>query len=68
MELKNYSYKYYMDNEIWKIYKETKSSHRWTGRKYEISNKGRVRINGIIVSPQIWGNYYRLCDKQRKVP
>ena len=47
-----------MDNEIWKFYKKT-NSYRWGHRVYEISNHGRVRINGQIVQPKPCAkNYY----------
>ena len=52
----------YMDKEIWKIYKTTYAP-RWGHRVYEVSNLGRVKINGVIITPQMWGNYYRLCGK-----
>lgn len=44
--------------EEWKIYKESKNS-RWGHRVYEVSNLGRVRLNGEIVEPYMSGNY--LC-------
>lgn len=46
-----------MDNEVFKIYKET-YSRRWGHRVYEVSNLGRVRLNGEIVEPPISGGYY----------
>lgn len=51
-----------MDNEIWKTYKET-GSNGWGHRVYEVSNLGRVKLNGKIINPPLWGNYYRLADK-----
>ena len=54
--------KYYMDNEIWKVYKSCKSK-KCGYRLYEVSSLGRVKINGEIIVPPIWGNYYRLADK-----
>ena len=45
-----------MDNEIWKCYKEVHFSK--SIRKYEISNYGRIRINGEIVTPSKSGQYY----------
>ena len=54
--------KNYMDKEIWKVYKETRSN-RYGHRIYEVSNLGRVKLNGEIIVPPIWGNYYRLSDK-----
>ena len=43
-------------NEEWKVYKETKSN-RYGHRVYEVSNLGRVRLNGEIVEPHMYGNY-----------
>jgi len=51
-----------MKNEIWKVYKSIKSK-KCGYRLYEVSNLGRVRINGEIITPPMWGNYYRLSDK-----
>lgn len=51
----------YMDNEIWKVYKETDQySHtKIVGhRVYEVSNLGRVKVNGKIVEPHIYNGYY----------
>ena len=45
-----------MENEIFKIYKETRSN-RWGHRVYEVSNLGRVKLNGEIVYPDIHCNY-----------
>lgn len=42
--------------EEWKIYKET-SSARWGHRIYEVSNKGRVRLNGEIIEPGLEHGY-----------
>ena len=42
--------------EIFKIYKETNST-RYGHRVYEVSNLGRVKINGIIVEPYMNGSY-----------
>ena len=47
-----------MDNEVFKIYKET-THKRWGHRIYEVSNLGRVKINGEIVEPHINNSY--LC-------
>lgn len=49
--------KYYMDNEIWKVYKTTYAP-RWGHRVYEVSNLGRVKLNGEIVKPYITGGGY----------
>ena len=51
--------KYYMDNEIWKVYKKTYSP-RWGHRTYEVSNMGRVKINGIIVEPYVHNKYLKV--------
>ena len=45
-----------MDNEVFKIYKETTHT-RWGHRVYEVSNLGRVRLNGEIVEPGMNGKY-----------
>lgn len=45
-----------MEKEIFKIYKETRSN-RWGHRVYEVSNLGRVKLNGEIVYPDIHCNY-----------
>lgn len=38
--------------EIFKVYKET-YSRRWGHRVYEVSNLGRVKMNGKIVKPRL---------------
>ena len=43
--------------EIWKVYKTTYAP-RWGHRVYEVSNLGRVRLNGEIVQPGIHKGYY----------
>lgn len=48
-----------MDNEIFKIYKET-THKRWGHRVYEVSNLGRVKLNGEIVEPYINSGYYMI--------
>lgn len=45
-----------MDNEVFKIYKETTHT-RWGHRVYEVSNLGRVKLNGEIVEPHIEHGY-----------
>ena len=45
-----------MDNEVFKIYKETTHT-RWGHRVYEVSNLGRVRLNGEIVEPDMNNGY-----------
>ena len=45
-----------MDNEVFKIYKET-THNRWGHRIYEVSNLGRVKCNGKIVEPHINTGY-----------
>ena len=42
-----------MDNEVFKIYKITCNGKRI----YEVSNLGRVKLNGEIVEPHMHGNY-----------
>lgn len=49
--------KKYMDNEIWKFYKTTYAP-RWGIRVYEVSNYGRVRINGQITEPKLFTKRY----------
>lgn len=44
--------------EIFKVYKEFKNN-RWGHKVYEVSNLGRVRLNGEIVEPCMRSNY--LC-------
>lgn len=44
--------------EIWKFYKETNNS-RWGHRVYEVSNFGRVKMNGVITEPHITNNGYK---------
>ena len=36
-------------NEEWKIYKET-HTNRWGDRVYEVSNYGRVKLNGELIT------------------
>ena len=45
-----------METEVFKIYKETTHT-RWGHRVYEVSNLGRVRLNGEIVEPHIEHGY-----------
>ena len=45
-----------MEQEIFKIYKETRSN-RYGHRVWEVSNLGRVKCNGKIVEPYTNGNY-----------
>ena len=47
-----------MDNEVFKIYKET-YSRPWGHRVYEVSNLGRVKLNGEIIEPCMNNKY--LC-------
>ena len=49
--------------EEWKIYKETKSSF-WGNRVYEVSNLGRVKLNGEIVEPYIHSKYLHIGSFQ----
>lgn len=48
-----------MDNEIWKVYKRSKAPYY---RTYEVSNMGRVKINGKIIEPYNRGQlcYYKI--------
>lgn len=46
-----------MENEVFKIYKET-YSRRWGHRVYEVSNLGRVKCNGVIIEPKKHNGYY----------
>ena len=43
--------------EIWKVYKETKN-YRHGYRVYEVSNLGRVKLNGEIVEPHMNNGYF----------
>ena len=45
-----------MDNEVFKVYKET-FNKRYGHRLYEVSNFGRVKINGEIVQPWLQHGY-----------
>ena len=49
--------------EEWKIYKET-THKRWGHRVYEVSNLGRVKVNGKIIKPGLHNhgkfNYYAI--------
>ena len=49
-----------MDNEIWKLYKKT-NSYRWGHRVYEVSNLGRVKLNGEIVEHKLHNSGYLAC-------
>ena len=42
--------------EEWKFYKET-TNERWGHRVYEVSNLGRVKVNGEIVEPGLNDGY-----------
>ena len=48
-----------MDNEVFKIYKETRNT-RWGHIVYEVSNLGRVKLNGKIVEPHVNGKYLKI--------
>lgn len=41
-----------MEKEIWKIWSITKSN-RWGKRTIEVSDQGRLKINGIITEPNM---------------
>ena len=45
--------------EIWKVYKET-THNRWGHRVWEVSNLGRVKLNGEIVEPHANNGYLRI--------
>ena len=52
--------------EIWKFYKEVKNCNRWGHRIYEVSNYGRVKINGEIIEPRINNSTgYVMCCKNK---
>ena len=55
--------KYYMDNEIWKVYKIV-NQNKTNARVYEVSNLGRVKVNGKIIKPGLHNhgkfNYYAI--------
>ena len=44
--------------EEWKVYKVT-DSRKYKHRVYEVSNFGRVKVNGIITEPHIASNGYK---------
>lgn len=46
-----------MENEIWKVYKETSYNRK---RVYEVSDKGNVKINGKLVDFSNKPSYYRI--------
>ena len=50
-----------MENEVFKIYKETTHT-RWGHRVYEVSNLGRVKINGEIVEPCLCNSYLQISS------
>lgn len=48
-----------MDNEVFKVYKIVYTNqYRTNARVYEVSNLGRVRLNGEIVEPRTHNGYY----------
>ena len=48
-----------MENEIWKVYKETLTSNQFVSKGiYEVSNYGNVRFNGKLCKPRLHGAYY----------
>ena len=49
----------HMDNEIWKVYKIT-NPKSYGHRVYEVSNLGRVKINGEIVEPRLCNSYLQI--------
>lgn len=51
-----------MDNEVFKIYKETyHNQFKKTSTIYEVSNFGRVKRNGIIVEPKFHNRYLEIA-------
>lgn len=44
--------------EEWKFYKTT-DNKRWGHLVYEVSNFGRVKVNGVITEPHIKGKGYK---------
>lgn len=52
-----------MTKEVWKFWKET-NCHRFGKLIYEVSNYGRVKINGEIIEPKLNHYGYKiLCSK-----
>ena len=49
-----------MDNEIWKVYKTTYWKNHSVRHTYEISNLGRVKVDGEIVEPYIHNKYLKI--------
>ena len=50
--------------EIWKVYRDT--SNRKNGNLYELSNYGRIRINGVITEPKKFMNTeYYTCPSSK---
>jgi hypothetical protein len=45
-----------MEQEIWKVYKDTR--YNPAGHLYEVSNLGRAKCDGIIEEPSIHFGYY----------
>ena len=45
--------------EIWKVYKETYPANSVGLRTYEVSNFGRVKVNGVIVEPNTDSRGYK---------
>ena len=45
--------------EIWKVYKETYPANSVGSRTYEVSNFGRVKVNGVIVEPNTDSRGYK---------
>lgn len=48
-----------MEKEIFKFYRET-YNNRYGHRIYEVSNLGRVKVNGALIEPHINGRYYMI--------
>lgn len=48
-----------MENEVWKVYKETKISNQYAKAGiYEVSDQGRVKLNGVLLNLRKHGPYY----------
>ena len=46
-----------MEKEIWKVYKKSGGDRYHKEKVYEVSNLGRVKLNGKIVEPGTNGSY-----------
>lgn len=49
--------------EKWKIYKDTRNPHGGTGALWEVSNYGRVKRNGLLISAKTnTAGYYAIAN------